>query len=98
MKIVHEQILFDCLAQFEAGVSAEALMAQYPQAAAEIEKFLAVAAQLQQVKVQPSLAARQQSQKLFLQQAAEMRAAGRRGWFSWRGCSVRCCHWPLWLW
>lgn len=85
MKIVHEQILFDCLEQFEAGVSVEALMAKYPHAAAEIEKFLAVAAQLQRVQVQPRLAAQQQSQKLFLQQAAEMRAAGRRGWFSWRG-------------
>ena len=85
MKIVHEQILFDCLEQFEAGASIEALKAKYPHAADEIEKFLLVAAHLQQVRVQPDLAAKQRSQKLFLQQAAQMRAETRQRWFSWRG-------------
>ena len=84
MKVVQEQILVDCLAQFEAGVSVEELVAQYPQAAAEIEKFLAVAAHLQQMGLQPSLAAKQQSQKLFLQQAGQLRANQWRSRFSWR--------------
>ncbi|WP_420631143.1 DUF5667 domain-containing protein [Candidatus Leptofilum sp.] len=84
MKIVHEQILFDCLEQFEAGVPIELLLAKYPHAADEIERFLTVAAQLQQLGVQPTLAAKQKSQKLFLQQAAQMRVAQRQRWFSWR--------------
>ncbi len=84
MKIVQEQILFDCLEQFEAGVSVEALQAKYPHAAEEIEKFLAVATHLQQRRLQPSLAAKQQSQKLFLQQASQLRSSQRQAWFSWR--------------
>ena len=83
MKIVHEQILFDCLEQFEAGVSVDDLMDQYPHAADEIEKFLTVAAQLEQIPVQPTLAAKQKSQKLFLQQAAQLRGAQRQSWLSW---------------
>ncbi|MCB8948619.1 MAG: hypothetical protein H6653_11440 [Ardenticatenaceae bacterium] len=83
MKIVQEQILFDCLEQFEAGSSIEALQAKYPHAAEEIARFLTVAAHLQQVRVQPTVAAKKQSQKLFLQQAAQMRAAQRQAWFTW---------------
>ncbi len=84
MKIVQEQILFDCLEQFEAGVSVEALVAKYPHVAEEIEKFLAVAAYLQRQRLQPSLAAKHQSQKLFLQQASQLRTGQRQAWFSWR--------------
>jgi uncharacterized membrane protein YgcG len=83
MKIVQEQILFDCLAQFEAGVSVETLVAKHPHAAAEIERFLAVAAHLQQMRLQPSLAAKQKSQKRFLQEAAQLRASQQPTGFSW---------------
>lgn len=83
MKIVQEQILFDCLAQFEAGVPVEELVAKYPQAAAEIKKFLATAVYLQSLNLQPSLAAKKQSQKQFLQTAAHLRAKRRKAWFSW---------------
>ncbi|MAT98402.1 MAG: hypothetical protein CL608_14760 [Anaerolineaceae bacterium] len=84
MKIVQEQILFDCLEQFEAGASVEELVTKYPHAAAEIEKFLAVAAHLQQLNLQPGLAAKRQSEKLFLQRAAQLRNTERQAWFSWR--------------
>lgn len=83
MKIVQEQILFDCLEQFEAGSSIEVLQAKYPHAAEEIARFLTVAAHLQQMRLQPMLAAKQQSQKLFLQQAAQMRTAQRKARFTW---------------
>ncbi len=83
MKIVEEQLLFACLEQFEAGVTLETLLAQHPHAAAEIEKFLAVFVHLQQLPVQPGLAAKRQSQKLFLQQAAQLRAEGRQARFTW---------------
>ncbi|MCA9953425.1 MAG: hypothetical protein KC434_01805 [Anaerolineales bacterium] len=85
MKIVEEQLLFECLEQFEAGVPVETLVARYPHAAGEIEKFLATAVQLQQLRLQPSLAAKRQSQKLFLQRAEQMRAEARQARLSWRG-------------
>lgn len=84
MKIVEEQLLFECLEQFEAGVPLATLLAQHPHAAAEIEKFLAVFVHLQQLPLQPSLAAKRQSQKLFLQQAAQLSAEARQTRFSWR--------------
>ncbi|MBK8905262.1 MAG: hypothetical protein IPM53_29035 [Anaerolineaceae bacterium] len=85
MKIVEEKLLFECLEQFEAGVPVETLLAKHPQAAVEIEKFLTVVVQLQQLRLQPSLAAKRQSQKVFLQQAEQLRAAARQARFSWRG-------------
>ena len=84
MKIVEEQLLFECLEQFEAGVPLATLLAQHPHAATEIEKFLAVFVHLQQLPLQPNLAAKRQSQKLFLQQAAQLRAEARQSRFSWR--------------
>lgn len=85
MKIVEEQLLFECLEQFEAGVPLETLLAQHPHAAAEIEKFLTVFGQLQQLRLQPSLAAKRQSQKVFLARAEALRAEARQARLSWRG-------------
>ena len=84
MKIIQEQLLFDCLEAFEAGESVESLVEKHPHAAAEIEAFLAVAVHLQQMDLQPNPAAKERSQQAFLTQAAQMKTRQRQDAFTWQ--------------
>jgi hypothetical protein len=73
--MANESILIDSLDLWEQGDSAEQIMAQYPEAAGEIQPILATAGQLTQLAPQPYLAAKQASQQAFLAEAAALQVA-----------------------
>ena len=73
MNDVPEIVLHECLVFMEQGESIEQIVARYPALAAEIRPFLETTAQLATFAPQPSLAAKQSSQKAFLAHAASLK-------------------------
>ena len=78
MKDVPEAVLNDCLDLLEHGQSIENIVARYPELASELRPFLHTATQLATLAPQPSLAAKQASQKAFLAHAASLKVAPLR--------------------
>ncbi len=72
MNDVPEAVLQECLDYMEQGESVEAIIARFPEMGAELRPFLETAVQLAALAPQPSLAAKQQSQKAFLAHAASL--------------------------
>ena len=75
MNNVPEALLQDCLDFMEQGESIEQILARYPELEAEIRPFLETAVQLVNLAPQPSLAAKQKSQKAFLAHAEGLKVA-----------------------
>jgi hypothetical protein len=85
---LEDKILIDALAALEDGEPIEQIVARYPNEAEELRSALATAANLSNLKLAPSAAAKAESRRAFLTQAAAMRerpmaAAGVGGF--WRG-------------
>lgn len=73
MNNVPEAVLQECLDYMEQGESVDAIIARFPELGAELRPFLETAVQLAALAPQPSLAAKQQSQKAFLAHAASLK-------------------------
>ncbi len=73
MNNVPEAVLQECLDYMEQGESVDAIIARFPEVGAELRPFLETAVQLAALAPQPSLAAKQQSQKMFLAHAASLK-------------------------
>lgn len=72
MNNVPEAVLYECLDLMERGESIEQIIARYPEMAEGLRPFLETADQLAKVAPQPSLAAKQKSQKAFLAHAQSL--------------------------
>jgi hypothetical protein len=86
MNNVSEAVLHECLALLEQGEAIEQIITRYPELAAEIRPFLETTAQLATLVPQPSLAAKQSSQKAFLAHAAGLKVTPVRpsAWYRLR--------------
>lgn len=73
MNDVPEGVLQECLDLMERGESIEQIIARYPEMAAGLRPFLETAVQLAGLAPQPSLAAKQKSQKAFLTHAQSLK-------------------------
>ncbi len=69
MNDVPEAVLHDCLDFMEQGESIEQILGRYPELAETLRPFLETAVQLTTLAPQPSLVAKQQSQRAFLAHA-----------------------------
>ncbi len=72
MNNVPEAVLQESLGFLERGESIEQIVARYPEMAAELRPFLQTAVQLTTLAPQPTLAAKQNSQKAFLAHAQSL--------------------------
>ncbi|GJM41919.1 MAG: hypothetical protein DHS20C20_22010 [Ardenticatenaceae bacterium] len=72
MNNVPESVFQNSLEFLEQGESTEQILARFPEYAAELQSFLETAAQLATLAPQPSLAAKQKSQKAFLAHAESL--------------------------
>ena len=86
MNDVPETVLQETLDLLEQGNSIEQILALHPDYAASLRPFLQTAAQLATLAPQPSLAAKQASQKAFLAHAANLKATPVRpsSWYRLR--------------
>ena len=75
MNDVPETVLHESLDLLEQGESIEQILLRYPNVVDGLRPFLETAAQLVTLAPQPSLAAKQQSQKAFLSHAAGLKVA-----------------------
>ncbi len=75
MRPALEPILIECLDALENGEKLDLILQRYPEYADELRPYLETAVQLQQLPIQPTLAAQRASKQTFLTQAAEMKAA-----------------------
>ncbi|MEZ4593267.1 MAG: DUF5667 domain-containing protein [Chloroflexota bacterium] len=73
MNDVPESLLQESLDLLEQGLSIEQILARYPDQAEALRPFLQTAAQLAVLAPQPSLAAKQRSQKAFLAHAESLK-------------------------
>jgi hypothetical protein len=69
-----EMKFIDCLDALEAGESIDQILARYPKEAEQLRPMLETAAQLAQLRLQPSLAAQSKARALFLAQAEQLRS------------------------
>ncbi|MBE2222639.1 MAG: hypothetical protein IAF02_13915 [Anaerolineae bacterium] len=69
----YEKQLIECLDALEQGENLDAILARYPENAAELRLYLETAVSLQTLNLQPTIAAQQRSQKQFLETAAALR-------------------------
>jgi hypothetical protein len=69
-----EKNLSACLDNLEKGDSVDAILAGYPEEAAELRPYLETAAQMSQLASLPTIADQQQSQATFLAEAAALRS------------------------
>ena len=72
MKRDMEDLLSTCLDDLEQGDTVQAILSRYPEQSEELRPFLETAAQISQLASQPTVAAQQNSQALFLAQAAAL--------------------------
>ncbi len=80
-----EQKLIECLDALENGESLDVILRRYPNDAAQLRPFLETAVQLDQLPIQPTVAAQTASKQTFLEQAAVMKAAPAVPfWKSWQ--------------
>ena len=75
MNDVPEAVLHESLDLMEQGESIEKILVRYPDVASGLRPFLETAAQLATLAPQPSLAAKQKSQKAFLAHAKSLNVA-----------------------
>ncbi|MEZ4594306.1 MAG: DUF5667 domain-containing protein, partial [Chloroflexota bacterium] len=75
MNDVPESLLQESLDLLEQGLSIEQILARYPDQAEALRPFLQTAVQLMTLAPQPSLAAKQRSQKAFLAHAESLKVA-----------------------
>ena len=75
MNEVPETVLHESLDFMEQGESIEQILSRYPEMAQELRPFLETAVQLATLAPQPSLSAKQKSQKAFLDHAASLKVA-----------------------
>lgn len=73
MNDVPEAVLQECLDYMEQGESVDAIIARFPEVGADLRPFLETAVQLATLAPQPSLAAKQHSQKAFLAHAESLK-------------------------
>ena len=86
MNDVPEAVLHESLDLMEQGESIEKILGRYPDVASGLRPFLETAAQLATLAPQPSLAAKQKSQKAFLAHAKSLNVAPARpsSWYRLR--------------
>ena len=84
MNHVPETVLQESLDLLESGEPIEAILTRYPEMADALRPFLETAAQVASFASQPSLAAKQKSQKQFLAHAESLKAAPIRPSRSYR--------------
>ncbi|MCB8981001.1 MAG: hypothetical protein H6657_26650 [Ardenticatenaceae bacterium] len=73
MNDVPETVLQECLDYMEQGESVDQIIARFPETGASLRPFLETAVQLAALAPQPSLAAKQKSQKAFLAHAESLK-------------------------
>ena len=78
MHNVPESVLLEALDFLERGESIEQIITRFPEVAPQLRPFLETATQLATAAPQPSLSAKQKSQKLFLEHAASLKVAPLR--------------------
>jgi hypothetical protein len=86
MNEVPESVLQECLDLLAQGKPIEQIMGRYPEQEAALRPFLETAAQLTTLAPQPSLAAKQKSQKAFLAHAKNLKVTPVRpsAWYRLR--------------
>lgn len=86
MNEIPEAVLQECLDYMERGESVEQIITRFPETGAALRPFLETAVQLAALAPQPSLAAKQQSQKAFLAHAQSLQVTPVRpsAWYRLR--------------
>lgn len=80
-----EQKLIECLDALENGEALHVILSRYPDDATQLRPYLETAVQLEQLPIQPTLAAQAASKKALLQQAAAMKAGSTLPfWQNWQ--------------
>ena len=69
-----DSLLSKCFDDLEQGITVEEILSRYPDDREELRPFLETASQITQLASQPTIASQQNSQALFLAQAAELRS------------------------
>jgi len=85
MSTVSEEILADCLELLSDGLTADQILARYPDHQEALRPFLETAVQLTKLATQPTLAAKERSRQAMLRRAAEMRTVRRARPSIWSG-------------